>query len=163
MSGKLQEAFKNLVSRKVETFAGEVVSVDKNTGSCTITNGEIEFTDVALSATVEDGGKRFYIFPKVGSFVLVSPIAEDIHRLYVEFFSEVESIDLRIETVQLQIDNAGFLLKKENETLKQLMVDLLQEIQKMKFTTNTGSTILLINKPQFLAIENRFNQFLKDN
>ena len=63
----------------------------------------------------------------------------------------------------MQIDNSGFLLKKENETLKKLMVDLLQEIQKMKFTTNAGPTLLLLNKPQFLAIENRFKQFLKDN
>ncbi len=163
MTGKLQEAFKNLVGRKVDTFAAEVISVDKNEGTCVVSNGEIEFTDVALSATVQDGGKRFYIFPKVGSFVLVSPIAEDIHRLYVEFFSEVESIDLKIEGVQMQIDNSGFLLKKENETLKKLMVDLLQEIQKMKFTTNAGPTLLLLNKPQFLAIENRFKQFLKDN
>ena len=43
------------------------------------------------------------------------------------------------------------------------MVDLLQEIQKMKFTTNTGSTIKLVNKPQFLSIENRFKDFLKDS
>lgn len=43
------------------------------------------------------------------------------------------------------------------------MSDLLQEIQKMKFTTNTGSTILLVNKPQFLAIENRFKDFLKED
>ena len=43
------------------------------------------------------------------------------------------------------------------------MVDLLQEIQKMKFTTNTGSTIKLVNKPQFLNIENRFKDFLKDS
>jgi hypothetical protein len=32
----------------------------------------------------------------------------------------------------------------------------------MKFTTNTGSTIKLVNKPQFLSIENRFKDFLKD-
>ena len=163
MTGKLQEAFKNLVGRKVDTFAAEVVSVDKNEGAGVVSNGEIEFTDVALSATVEDDGKRFYIFPKVGSFVLVSPIAEDIHRLYVEFFSEVESIDLKIEGGQMQIDNSGFLLKKENETLKKLMVDLLEAIEKMKFTTNQGPTLKLINKQSFTDIKNRFKTFLKDS
>ena len=43
------------------------------------------------------------------------------------------------------------------------MSDLLQEIQKMKFTTNTGSTIKLVNQLEFKAIEKRFNQLLKDN
>ena len=53
--------------------------------------------------------------------------------------------------------------KKQNETLAKLMSDLLKEIQKMKFTTNTGSTIKLVNQPQFLAIENRFKDFLKES
>ena len=158
---KLQEAIKMIGKRGVSTFPAEIVSVDKNTGTCVINDGSLEFTDVALSATVEENKQRFFLFPKVGSYVLVSPINEDLHRLYVEFFSEIEDFDLRIENTQLEIDKDGFLLKKENETLKKLMVDLLQEIQKMKFTTNTGSTILLVNKPQFLDIENRFKTFLK--
>ena len=161
MSEALQKALQGLTKRRVDTFAATVVSVDKNAGTCTVSNDGLEYTDVQLSASVEDEAKRFHLFPKVGSSVLVSPINEDLHRLYVEFFSEVESIDLKIEDTQLQIDQNGFLLKKENETLKKLMVDLLQEIQKMKFTTNTGSTILLVNKPEFIDIETRFKDFLK--
>ena len=161
MSKALQDALKKLVKRDVDTFPAQVVSVDKTAGTCKVSDGGLEYEDVQLSATVEDNGKRFFLFPKVGSYVLVSPINEDLHRLYVEFFSEIEDFDLKIENTQLQIDKDGFLLRKENETLKKLMVDLLQEIQNMKFTTNTGSTILLVNKPQFLAIENRVKQFLK--
>lgn len=163
MSEALQKAFAGLVKRKVDTFAATVVSVDRNGGTCTVSDEGLEYTDVQLSASVEDGSKRFHLFPKVGSSVLVSPINEDLHRLYVEYFSEVESIDLNIEAVQLQIDKNGFLLKKQNETLAKLMSDLLKEIQKMKFTTNTGSTIKLVNQPQFLDIENRFKDFLKDS
>lgn len=158
---KLQDAFKNLVGRKVGTFPAKVISINKDEGTCVVDDGELEYASIALSATVEENSKRFFLYPKVGSYVLVSPINEDIHRMYVEFFSEIEDFDLQIENSQLEIDKDGFLLKKENETLKKLMVDLLQEIQKMKFTTNTGSTILLVNKPQFLNIENRFKDFLK--
>lgn len=43
------------------------------------------------------------------------------------------------------------------------MVDLLTEIRKMKFTTNTGSTILLVNEPAFVFLENRFKNLLKEN
>ena len=159
----LQEALGKLSGRKVDTFPAKVVSVDKTEGTCVVDAEGLELTDVALSATVEENAKRCYVFPKIGSYVLVSPVNEDIHRLYVEFFSEVEEVDFNTEKSRLRINDEGFLLKKENETLKKLMVDLLQEIQNMKFTTNTGSTILLVNKPQFEVIENRFKDFLKDS
>ena len=95
---------------------------------------------------------------------MVSPINEDIHRLYIEFFSEIESIDLKMEETQLKVDEKGFLLKKENETLAKLMTDLLQEIQKMKFlTVSGGPTTRLINQPKFKEIENRFKELLKEN
>ncbi|UDQ54988.1 hypothetical protein LJF28_04800 [Chryseobacterium indologenes] len=161
MTRDLQTAFKTLGKRGVDTFPAEVISVDKTNGTCVVSDGSLEYDDVQLSATIEENGKRFFLFPKIGSYVLVSPINEDIHRLYVEFFSEIEDFDLNIGTTQLQIDNGGFLLKKENETLKKIMIDLLQEIQNMKFTTNTGSTIVLINKVKFLGIENRVKDFLK--
>ena len=77
--------------------------------------------------------------------------------------SELKQFQIKIEGVEFRISNEGFLLKKESETLAKLMSDLLQEIQKMKFTTNTGSTIKLVNQPEFKAIEKRFNQLLKDN
>lgn len=163
MSKALQDAFRQLGKRGVDTFPAKVVSVDKNKGTCVVNDGDLEYTDVQLSATIEDKGKRFFLFPKIGSFVLVSPVQEDIHRLYVEFFSEVEELNFETEKSQIKINDEGFLLKKENETLAKLMSDLLQEIQKMKFTTNTGSTIKLVNQPQFKEIEKRFNNLLKEN
>ena len=163
MSKELQKAIGELKKRGVSTFPATVVSVDKANGTCTVNDGELEYTDVLLSAQMAENGKRFYLFPKVNSWVMISPIQEDLNRLYVEFYSEIEAFDLQIEETRIHIDTNGFLLKKRNETLKKLMVDLLQEIQKMKFTTNTGSTIKLVNKPQFLDIENRFKDFLKDS
>jgi len=158
---KLQEGLKMLGRRGVSTFPAKVVSVDKRSGTCVINDGNLEFTDVALSATVEDSGKRFFLFPKIGSFVLVSPINESITRLYVEFFSEIEDFDLKIENSQLQIDKDGFLLKKENETLKKLMGDFIQACRNMVFQTNAGITIELLTDLEFESIAERFNEFLK--
>ena len=163
MSKELQKAIGELKKRGVSTFPATVVSVDKANGTCTVNDGELEYTDVLLSAQMAENGKRFYLFPKVNSWVMISPIQEDLNRLYVEFYSEIESFDLQISMTRMQIDEDGFLLKKENETLAKLMSDLLKEIQKMKFTTNTGSTIKLVNQPEFLSIENRFKDFLKDS
>ena len=157
----LQKAFAALKGRGVSTFAAEVTVVDKENGTCTVKDDDIEYYNVQLSSIIHGSKKQMFIYPVIGSSVLVSPIEEKLEWLYVEVYSEVEQVDWNIDNVKFNFDKNGFLLKKENETLAKLMSDLLKEIQKMKFTTNTGSTILLVNKPQFLAIENRFKDFLK--
>lgn len=168
---ELTEAFRKLKKRDVDTFPAVVLSVDKEKGTCTVKADDLEFEDVQLSAILDGNNKKFYLFPAVESSVLVSPINEDLHRLYVEAYSEIESLDLTIKTVQFRVDETGFLLKKQNESLKKLMSDLIDAIKAMSFTVNVtgsataqaGSTTALSNTAQFTAVENRFNQFLNDN
>ena len=117
---------------------------------------ELEYYDVLLGLGSVD------VKPKVGSNCLIGFINNSETLPFLIMADEVEEIDVKSEHCQLKV-NDGFLLKKENETLAKLMSDLLKEIQKMKFTTNTGSTIKLVNQPQFLSIENRFKDFLKDS
>ena len=161
MEKELHDAFRKLKQRDVDTFPVKVLSVDKSAGTCKVTDDELEYTDVRLSAVIDGNDKKFYLFPKVGSSVLVSPINEDLKNLYVEAYSEIDGLDLKIDGVHFNIDKDGFLLKKENETLKKLMADLITAIKAMKFTTNNGPTINLVNIADFIALENRFNQFLK--
>lgn len=168
---ELTEAFRRLKKRDVDTFPAVVVSVDKEQGTCTVKVDELELTNVQLSAIIDGSNKKCYLFPKIESSVLVSPINEDLHRLYVEAYSEIESFDLNIEQVRFQVDQDGFLMKKENETLKALMVDLIGAVKNMSFTVNTtgtaaaqtGATTSLVNVAEFMIVENRFKQFLKDN
>ena len=117
---------------------------------------ELEYYDVLLGLGSVD------VKPKVGSNCLIGFINNSETLPFLIMADEVEEIDVKSEHCQLKV-NDGFLLKKQNETLAKLMSDLLKEIQKMKFTTNTGSTIKLVNQPQFLSIENRFKDFLKDS
>ena len=171
MQKELEDAFRGLKKRDVDTFPVKVVSVDQAAGTCVVTDGEIEYTGVQLSAVVDGNNNQFYLFPKVGSHLLVSPIMEDLKRLYVEAYSELESFDCKIGTTQFQFDANGFLLKRQNETLKGLIADLIAEIKNMSFTVSTtgtssaqtGNTVVLQNLAQFTTIETRFNQLLKDN
>jgi len=168
---ELIEAFRKLKERNVDTFPAVVVSVDKEQGTCTVESDGLEFTNVQLSAVIDGSDQKCFLFPAVDSSVLVSPINEDMHRLYIEAYSEIESLDLNIEQVQFQVDKDGFLLKKENETLKALMVDFIGAIKNMSFLVSTtgtaaaqtGSTNTLNNLAEFTAVENRFKQFLKGN
>ncbi|WP_286913175.1 hypothetical protein [Flavobacterium sp. UBA4197] len=161
MEKELQDAFRKLKQRDVDTFPVEVISVQKEAGVCTVKDDELEYTKVRLSSVIDGTGKAFFLFPKIGSSVLVSPINEDLKQLYVEAYSEIESLDLKIGNVQFEIDQEGFLLKKENESLKKVMADLIAAIKAMRFTTNAGPTIKLINREQFTQLENRFNNLLK--
>ncbi|WP_312395732.1 hypothetical protein [Chryseobacterium sp.] len=133
-----------------------VLSVDWEDKTCDakgIDDG-LEFYNVLI------GAGCFDMKPKIGSLILIGIINNDETTPVLLSAEDIEKLEIKAGVCELTIDN-GFLLKKENETLKKLMVDLLQEIQNMKFTTNTGSTINLINQPQFLSLENRFKDFLK--
>ncbi len=168
MNNELQEALRNLKKRDVDTFPVKVVSVDKTNATCKVSDGSLEYTDVQLSSVIDEEKSKFILFPAVHSWVLVSPINEDLKRLYVECCSTIESVALDIESVTFQVDKDGFLLKKQNETLKGLMSDLIAAIKAMSFALTTpdtinGTTTTLINAAEFSSIETRFNQFLKDN
>lgn len=155
---KLNETLSQLHKKSVpiQTVWVEVLEVDWEEKTMTVmgVEDEVEYYDVLL------GLGSFDLKPTVGSNCLIGIIDNNDTTTFLIMVDDVEEIDINVEKCQLNIKD-GFLLKKENETLKKLMVDLLQEIQKMKFTTNTGSTILLVNKPQFLNIETRFKDFLK--
>ncbi|TXI15757.1 MAG: hypothetical protein E6Q66_01175 [Pedobacter sp.] len=89
----------------------------------------------------------------------------DLMKLMIdqtEFSAAKEGLMLKNEGVQLSISEEGFLLKKDSETLRKLMEDLLKEIQAMVFTTSQGPTTQLVNAPKFQAIQTRFNNLLKD-
>lgn len=163
MSKELDELDKILAHRgkKAQKMAiqwAKVTAVDWPEKTCEavgIDDG-LAFHDILL------GSGSIYLRPTVGSLILVGIIANDETTPVLISAEKVEEIAMKVGNCTMNI-HEGFLFKKNTETLAKLMSDLLKEIQKMKFTTNTGSTIKLINTPQFAAIENRFKQFLKDN
>lgn len=167
---ELTDAFRKLKERDVDTFAATVISVDKEKGTCSVSDDEITYTNVRLSSIIKASGKSFFLYPKVGSSVLVSPINEDLKNLYVESYSEIEQLDLKIENVEFKISSAGFLLKKQNESLKALLADFITACQQMQFMVNTtgtataqtGQTVSLVNNAQFETLKTRFNNFLND-
>lgn len=163
MRKDIHDAFKALMDSDDKIFVAQVVDVDKDNGICTVVADELEYTEVRLSAIVKERESVYYLFPVVGSFVLVAPINGDVHNLVVVSYSEVEELKFTTGQSELNITPDGFLLRKQNENLQKLMLDLIKAIKRMKFTTNTGSTIKLINTPEFTALEPRIKNLLKDN
>lgn len=158
---ELAQSLRDITKTSDEVYAKvcEVLEIDQDEKTINVkpVDDTAEIYNVRLQAESETGG--LVLFPKVGSMVLVVFINKN--NAAVVNTSEVEKLSLVIESCSFEVDNSGFLLKKENETLKKLMADLIKAIKALKFTTNNGPTINLINIADFIALENRFNQFLK--
>ena len=165
----MDDLIKKLAKTNDEIYAKvcQVIAVNQSEKTVDVkpVDDTAEIFDVRLQAESETGG--LVIYPKVGSSVLVVFINKN--SAAVVSTSEIKKFELVIETVKFDIDKDGFLLKKENETLKKLMSDLLSAIKAIKFTVTTtgtaaaqtGQTTTMTNLASFSAIENRFNQFLK--
>jgi len=161
MDSDLSSTLRKLTETNDEIYSKvcKVLAIDQEEKTVNVkpVDDTAEIYNVRLQAESETGG--LVLFPKVGSMVLVVFINKN--NAAVINTSEIEKLSLVISSCTFEVDNTGFLLKKENETLKKLMADLITAIKALKFTTNNGPTINLINIADFTALETRFNQFLK--
>ncbi|MCH4829780.1 MULTISPECIES: hypothetical protein [Flavobacterium] len=173
----MKEIIQKLAKTADEIYAkiGEVVSVDKDNLTVDVQplDGSALIDDAYLQADSDNGG--MLQIPKVGSLVCVVFINKE--TAIIANTGEIDAFTIKIKNTSfeispdkavlkkdntiLEMDQDGFLFKKENETLKKLMADLIKACKQLKFTTNNGPTISLINIQDFIAVETRFNQFLK--
>ncbi|SNB26490.1 conserved hypothetical protein [Flavobacterium psychrophilum] len=145
----------------------KVKSVNETKATCILEDEDgQEIQDVRLRPVL-NGKKSFIQIPKVGTFVLAIRIEDDDDWMVIAC-DEIEKVVWFVGTTTFEI-NDGFLLKKENETLKKLMADLIGACKNLSFTVTTtgtatnqaGTTTAALNLAEFAAIETRFNQFLK--
>ncbi|GIZ10289.1 hypothetical protein [Flavobacterium sp. UMI-01] len=159
---KLKEMAKN--DGPAVSNIAKVKSVDETKATCVLVDEDgQEFFDVRLRPVLSDK-KSFILVPKVGSYVLAVRVEDDEDWMVIAG-DEIEKVGYYVGDCILEIDATGFLLQKENETLKKIMVDLLAAIKAMSFTlttpdTITGTTTAMVNLVQFEALEQRVNQFL---
>lgn len=143
----------------------KVKSVDEANATCVLMDeDDQEFFNVRL-CPVLSGKKSFILVPKVGSYVLAVRVEDDEDWMVIAC-DEIEKVGYYIGNATLEMDATGFLFQKENETLKKILVDLINAVKGMSFALTTpdtinGSTTLLNNAAQFTAIKTRVNQFLK--
>jgi hypothetical protein len=120
---------------------GVVTAVNKRKGTVSVdpVDDSAELVGVLLQA---DAASGFVVYPVVGSTVIVSFLDKD--NAFVSMLSQVDTYELR--------NQAG-------ESLKDLLVDTLQELLNFKVLTNTGASLGVVNTPQLLAIQNRIKLF----
>lgn len=157
----MKEIIQKLASTGDEIYAKicEVTSVDPDNKTADLKplDGTSDIFDAYLVTDDENGS--LYLEPKIGSLVCVVFVTKTI--AVVVNPSELLKFRLKISGVEMSIDKDGFLLKKENETLKKLMADFITACRNMVFQTNAGITIELLTDMDFKQLETRFNNFLK--
>jgi hypothetical protein len=148
---------KEINSREATIFPGIVKEVDGNV--ITVDNGGVEYFNVRLQPT-DSVMKGQRLVPKVNSMVLVERVGgDDSNELAVAMFSELDEYSVEIGNVKYKHTGSGFELAKQNESLKKLMKDMLDEVKKLTVQTNTGPSSVPINIAAFTAIETRIDNF----
>ena len=150
--------------------------VDKENNYCDVipVDGTAELFDVSFQADSQGGGLCFY--PAVNSNVLVVFINKhhacicnvselDLMKLAInkmEFSVDKDGLSLKNGDVEFLVNQRGFLLKKKDETLKKLMTELLDAIQKIKVLTAQGPAPLDPSDMNTISLKNiktRFEAF----
>jgi hypothetical protein len=78
--------------RGVVVFTAQVVSVDGE--CCTVDYDGLQVSDVRLRAVVNGEQSKILVTPKVGSYVMVVSLTDDMTQLIVSAFSEVDKIEI---------------------------------------------------------------------
>lgn len=153
---ELHQALENFRKRGVDTFAAVVVSVDKIKGTCQVSAGNMTYKGVKLSSVIAGNQKRFYLYPVIGSYVLISPINEDIKNLYVELYSEIEEMSLMIGTTNFNVNALGITMERNEINLKNVLSNFIDVVSQIVVLQGTGP-----NVPALMTIKSQLIQILK--
>ena len=124
-----------------------MLRVDKGRAVCDVQPADEnapELLDVQLRAVDDGTATGFVLWPVVGSSVLVGLIENDPNNCVVLAVSQVEK----------------FTLSTATESLHALLKDLVAEVRKLKFNTNSGATLALITDPAWVLLDSRIDHLL---
>ena len=136
----------------------KVKSVDNNKFTCVLDDEGIDYFNVRLRPVL-DGKQSITLFPKVGSWALAIRV-EDSEDWMLIAAGENDKVRFVTGNLTFEMDDY-FLLKKQNETLKKLMDDLLDAIKLITVPTNTGPSGVPLNAEVFTEIKTRVDNFFK--
>lgn len=135
--------------RVVECIA---VDWDKKTMSA-VDNGGLKYFDISL------GFGSLCVKPTVGSLCVIGLLEGQDTATWLLHTEKADEIVWKGGKVAVKLKDR-FMVKNDSDNLHDLLADLLTAIKAMKFTTNTGPTIELINLLDFVKIEKRIKKLL---
>ncbi|MEQ3500596.1 hypothetical protein ABMY20_12635 [Tenacibaculum sp. SSH1-16] len=152
---KFIQAVKVALEPKGKTSIGVVSKITGDT--CTVVrDGLPELLDVRLNAVSGNFKNTFIVFPKIGSEVLVLEVENAPAETSIVKWTEVDSVQIKIEQFELDADNSGIKLSNQGENFKSVYNDMIDEVNKILVIQ--GNTI---NVGAMNSIRSRFNKIFK--
>lgn len=156
---------------------GKVDSVDTTAMTCLVKiAGKPDRIDVRLRSVITDDS-GLTVVPETDSDVLVALIDNKPESTLLLATSRVEQVLYKtddsewlmnndgltavVDKTELEASKDGYILKRQNETLKGLLDELIDAINQITVPTATGPSGVPVNKPVFTQIKNRLNTLFK--
>lgn len=134
-----------------QSFTAKVVSVSNE--FCAVDNDGYVYHEVRLRATIDGNSNQVILFPKVGSWVMVSRIMDE-DDFFVSMVSEVERVVMSID--------GKFMIKNVSIGFKDLLNDFVAEIEGAVIQTPAGAgSMAPITVQKLEAIKNKINQLFE--
>lgn len=137
----------------------KVKSVDENGAVCVLEDEDGQELPEVRLRPVLTGKKSFLQIPKIGSLVLTVRIEDDDDWMIIAC-DEVDKFLWVTDTTKIELTDKVHI-SANNKNMAELIDKLFEAILKMRFTTNAGPTIRLINRPEFESLKNEFKELLK--
>lgn len=149
--------FNNLMAEKmkrsqsVQTVFATVKAVDwdKKTMTATGVVDDLDYYDVLL------GLGEIYTKPTVGSRVLIGLINNQGNNSFLIWSEETEEWAHKVGKAEMEMKNDGFVLEAQGESLKKVLNDFIDEVNKIIVVNGTT-----INVGAVTAIKQRLNKIL---
>lgn len=155
LDDQIRKALAEFKKTDALVFTATVKAVNETAKTITVTDvDDFEFNDVRLAAA-EDDKKSVLVIPKLESTVLVTMIGNDQNTLFVSKVNEVESILGVIDKTEFKVNESGYQIIRDGESLKTVLNDYIDEVNKIKVIY--GNTINVVNTT---AIKQRLNKIL---
>ncbi|WP_435135708.1 hypothetical protein [Formosa sp. A9] len=156
-NGQEIQEFGSLIERKfnkankIQTHWATVSEIDweAKTMTATGTADNLPFYDVLL------GLGDCYVKPKIGARCLIGTILNQEAATFLIGCSNLEETVITADKTQLTVKETGVVIKQNNESLKDVLNDMIDEINKIKVIY--GNTI---NVAEMIAIKERLNTIL---
>lgn len=146
---KENEQIKNELSAFAARFAppvlfpATVLSYNDADETVSVKIGNATIDDVRLRSVIKSGNKIVFI-PKVGSIVQIASI-NNSRQFIVMAVEEIDKEVVMIGTVKMQIDSTGFLIQKDNDTLKIILQNIIEAVQPI--------VVLQGNNPDYIKLQ----------
>ncbi|MDT8346654.1 MAG: hypothetical protein RQ756_02535 [Flavobacteriaceae bacterium] len=156
----IEELFKQAVQKTKEAEAKFCLSLGKVTAVNDDTIDVGLYKSVRLTAVLGASDSHYIIKPKLGSNVIIGRLEnEDV--AFLVSTSEIESFEVKIGSQLLSMQSGKYVLKNGTENLKEILTDLMTNLQTAVIITPAGPGSFSPNDiTGFSLMINRINQLL---